>query len=145
VHGRGLALLRRAEALAALGGPEEAEPLLARAVAMAHLEEAVALTSGQAPCPVCPTGFHVAAAGTCAAAGLPARARVHLGLGERHAGMWPTGMWPAAIGEARAAIALAEDDRAEAERLLGESADAFGTLGRPLDEARVRGRIAAIA
>ncbi|MDX6555685.1 MAG: hypothetical protein QOD86_1880 [Miltoncostaeaceae bacterium] len=172
--GEALALLRRAEALAALGRRDEAEPLFARAVevgqqtsvpahapfivhaariaaerdpavALAHLDEAEALTAGPARCPVCPTWFHVAAAGACAAAGLPDRARAHLGAGERHAGMWPTGPWPAAIGEARAAIALAEGDAPEAARLLAESADAFATWGRPLDESRVRSRIAALA
>jgi hypothetical protein len=59
--------------------------------------------------------------------------------------MWPAGPWPAAIGEARGLIALAEGDRPEAARLLSESADAFSTWGRPLDEARARARVAALA
>jgi tetratricopeptide (TPR) repeat protein len=87
-------------------------------------------------CRPCSIGLWVAAAITCARIGEVGRSRFWLGHAERLAGMWSGGPWQAAVWEARAALRMAEGDRAQAKALLREAGDLFAECGRPRDEAR---------
>ena len=96
-------------------------------------------------CGPCSIGFRVAAAIAWAHSGELALARRELADAERVAGMWQGGPWQAAVWEARAALRLAEGNRAQAAALLREAANLFAESGRPLDEARCIGAGAAAA
>jgi tetratricopeptide (TPR) repeat protein len=87
-------------------------------------------------CRPCSIGLWVAAAIASARIGEVARSGFWLGHAERLAGMWSGGPWQAAVWEARAALRMAEGDRAQAKALLREAGDLFAECGRPRDEAR---------
>ena len=90
-------------------------------------------------CPPCSVNFTVPAAIACADAGEVERAAGYLSGAERVAGaFYPRGGWQAALDEARAHLALARGDAADAARLLATAAAAFERLGQGLDAARCR-------
>jgi DNA-binding SARP family transcriptional activator len=95
-------------------------------------------------CAPCSIGYRVAATIGYARSADLERSRRELANAERIAGMWQGGPWQAAVWEARAALRLAEGDRAQAGALLREAANLFAQSGRPLDEARCRVDTAAI-
>ena len=78
------------------------------------VDQAEALLSGHPMCAYCPTGYHVAAAMTCAMARQLERARDHLSLAERCAELWPPGPWRVALAEARGRLLIGEGAEAEA-------------------------------
>jgi DNA-binding SARP family transcriptional activator len=117
--------------------PEECEAILKEADSLvAHPKEV---------CRPCSIGLWVAAAIACARAGELARSRFWLGHAERLAGMWSGGPWQAAVWEARAALRMAQGDRAQAAALVREAGEIFAQCGRPLDEARCRAALAAVS
>ena len=163
--GRALALIRTAEVATANGRRAEAAAHLSTARPLAEgsdlaahllvkvfgamveaadtpvrqqqvLHEAEEVLRPTQVCGPCSIGFRVTAAIACARLGELARARACLADAERLAGMWQGSAWQAAVWEARAALRLAEGDRAQAEALMKEAAIRFAECGRPLDEAR---------
>jgi hypothetical protein len=117
---------------------DEARAMEAVVAAEADLE-------GREVCEPCSMGFRVAAAAASARAGDLDRAARHLEQAERIAGMWQGGPWQAAVWEARGAIRLAEGRPDQAAALFREAESAFEGLHRPLDAARCRDRVAAVA
>ncbi|HKR98314.1 MAG TPA: BTAD domain-containing putative transcriptional regulator [Candidatus Dormibacteraeota bacterium] len=114
----------------AVGAVDEAERMLADANRV---------------CDPCSINFHVQATAACARTGDMVRARRHLAEAERISGLWRGGPWAAAVWEARAAVRLAEGERAQADALLREAADAFADAQRPVDAARCLAGAAAVA
>jgi DNA-binding SARP family transcriptional activator len=100
------------------------------------LTEAETVLRPKEVCGPCSIGLQVTAAIACARAGNVSRARQWLTDAERLSGMWQGGSWQAAVWEARAALRLAEGERAQSAALLREAADLFAECGRPLDQAR---------
>jgi len=96
-------------------------------------------------CDPCSINFHVQATAACARGGDLVRARRHLAEAERVSGLWRGGPWSAAVWEARAAVRLAEGERAQADALLREAAGAFADAQRPVDAARCLANAAAVA
>ena len=72
-------------------------------------------------------------------------ARRHLDLAERSARRWVGDSRPAAVIEARAWVTAAEGDRARAAELLAEAARRFEAARQPLDVARCREGLVALA
>ena len=103
-----------------------------------RVEQADRVLERRNVCPLCSTGFRVAAAIAYARAGHLDQARRRLETAERVAGMWPGGAWHAAVCEARGALRQAEGDARRAAALYSEAADQFAELGRPLDRDRCR-------
>ena len=95
-------------------------------------------------CAYCPTGYHVAAAMTCAAAGEPARAREHLARAEHGAELWPAGPWRAALAEARGRLLLAEGGTGQGAAALRRAAEGYAAAGQRLYERRAREALAAM-
>ena len=89
-------------------------------------------------CPFCPTGYHVAAATACAAAGQLERGREFLKRAEFGAARWPRGPWPASVAEARAALLLAAGDQRDAADALRRAAEGYAANGQLLRERRAR-------
>lgn len=98
--------------------------------------EAEALLRSKVVCGPCSIGLRVGAAIACARSGDLARSRFFLAEAERLAAMWQGSPWQAAVWEARAALRLAEGDRAQAAALLREAAQIYAECGRSLDHAR---------
>jgi len=96
-------------------------------------------------CPFCAAGFQAAAAIVCAEAGDTGRASGFLEAAQASVAFWGGGPHAAAAGEAAAALALAEGATAVAVDRLREAADGFAAAAQPLNEARVRARLAAVA
>ncbi|MEV5410832.1 AAA family ATPase [Thermopolyspora sp. NPDC052614] len=89
-------------------------------------------------CHFCTVMFEVPAVIACAAAGDLAEARRHLEIAERSAALWDGTAWQAAMLEARAHLARAEGEPAEAARLFTRASDLFAQSSHPLDAARCR-------
>ena len=117
-------------------GPDEALELV---------DQSEALLSKQRMCAYCPTGYHVAAAMTCAAAGEPARARAHLAHAEQGAELWPAGPWRAALAEARGRLLVVEGADAEGAAALRRAAEGFAAAGQRLYEQRARDALAGLS
>ena len=112
--------------------PEDSED------AMALIDRVETLFDPRWVCPFCPTGYHVAAATACAAAGELERGRTFLERAEFGAARWPGGPWPAAVAEARAALLLAEGDPRSAADALRRAAEGYAANRQPLAERRAR-------
>ena len=110
------------------------DPLSARAV----VDQARATFAQTDKCFFCEIMFAVPAAIACADVGDTAEAKAYLAEAEQSAELWQGTSWQAAILEARAHLARAEGDSAEAARLLAEAAAIFDDAGQPLDAARCR-------
>ncbi|MGH9222873.1 MAG: hypothetical protein ACRD2W_03520 [Acidimicrobiales bacterium] len=90
-------------------------------------------------CPPCSINLIVPAAIACARFGDVERAASYLAGAEQvAAAFYPSGGWQAALDEARANVALARGEGAEAARLLAAAADAIEQLGQRLDAVRCR-------
>ena len=167
VGGESLARMRLGETLLHLGDRAGARAQLEQALELAHISpiaphlvflvcgvllrvpedshEALALIDRVETlfdprwvCPFCPTGYHVAAATVCAAAGEVERGSDFLRRAEFGAARWPGGPWPAAVAEARAALLLAGGDSPNAADALRRAAEGYATNRQPLDERRAR-------
>jgi tetratricopeptide (TPR) repeat protein len=103
-----------------------------------RVDQAEALLSKAPMCAYCPTGYHVAAAMTCAAARQIDRGREHLELAERGAELWPPGPWRAALAEARGRLLIAEGAEGEGAAALRRAAEGFAAAGQRLYERRAR-------
>ncbi|WP_204045529.1 hypothetical protein, partial [Acrocarpospora phusangensis] len=115
--------------IAAADTPEAARDVVVRAEATLSDSEF---------CPFCAVMLAVPAATACADAGdLPA-ARRHLAIAERSAQLWDGTAWQAAVCEARAHLAVAENDQNTATRLLEQAHRIFTAIGQPLDAQRCR-------
>jgi hypothetical protein len=86
-------------------------------------------------------GFRAAAAIALAEAGELEQVGRRLDEAERLAGMWNGGPWVAALWEARGVQRRAQGSEERALVAFSEAAERFGELGRPLDQARCRGRM----
>ncbi len=168
------ALQRLAEVELAAGDRAEAERLLRRALALArwsplahHLlqriygtlvasapdreaalavvDEAAEAADQQVTCQVCHVMIAVPAAIACAEGGRLPQAHTWLAEAERSAALWQGTAWQAAVREARAHLAVAEDDRAGAARLLVDAGALFDDAGQPLDARRCRDAAAGLA
>jgi DNA-binding SARP family transcriptional activator len=174
VSAEALACLRLGEAARARGAVGEGDALLADAIVISRwsplsshlqplayaallrasdrpevsgerLDEAEAQIRGEElVCAYCGMAFRVAAAIAAARAGEPDRAAALLAAAETTAALWRRGPWPAALEEARAELALARGEGAEARARLGIAREAFAREERWLDESRVDERIAAL-
>jgi DNA-binding SARP family transcriptional activator len=113
----------------------------ARALAAVSEAERV-LADANRVCDPCSINFHLQATAACARNRDLSRARAHLAIAERIAGLWHGGPWSASVWEARAAVRLAEGERTQADALLREAADAFDGMKRPADAARCLAAIA---
>ncbi|MEU6415324.1 AAA family ATPase [Microbispora sp. NPDC046933] len=89
-------------------------------------------------CHFCTVMFEVPAVIACAGAGDLAEARRHLKIAERSAALWDGTAWQAAMLEARAHLARAEGDPAEAARLFTRASALFAESSHPLDAERCR-------
>lgn len=89
-------------------------------------------------CPFCDVMFSVPATIACAKAGDIDHAHRHLRAAERSTELWRGTSWEAALDEARAHVAFASGDIAEATRLQESAAAGFERAGQPLDVARCR-------
>jgi hypothetical protein len=107
-----------------------------RDAAMAIVSEAVATMDEPTACPSCQVMIAAPAAIACAEAGHVDDARAFLAQAEASAALWQGTAWPAAVAEARAALARAEGDEDEADRLLAEAVALFDVAGQPLDAER---------
>jgi tetratricopeptide (TPR) repeat protein len=108
--------------------------------AEAILEGDRALAGGSS-CQPCSMGFRAASAIALAEAGELEQVGRRLDEAERLAGMWSGGPWVAALWEARGVQRRAQGSDERALAAFSEAAERFGELGRPLDEARCRGRM----
>ena len=97
--------------------------------------------AGGSSCQPCSMGFRAAAAIALAEAGELEQVGRRLDEAERLAGMWSGGPWVAALWEARGVQRRAQGSEERALAAFSEAAERFGELGRPLDEARCRGRM----
>ena len=113
--------------IAAAADPEAARAMVDRAEASLGREDA---------CPFCRVMIEVPAALACADVGELDEARRHLAGAEQSAALWEGTSWQAAILEVQAHLARAENDQANADRLLREAAELFESSGQPLDAAR---------
>jgi tetratricopeptide (TPR) repeat protein len=167
ISGESLARLRLGETLLYLGDRAGARAQLEEALELAHIsptaphlvflvcavllrvpedsDEAIALIERVETlfdprwvCPFCPTGYHLAAAEVCAAAGELERGREFLERAEFGAARWPGGPWPAAVAEARAALLVAEGDPRNAAEALRRAAEGYAANRQPLAERRAR-------
>jgi DNA-binding SARP family transcriptional activator len=102
------------------------------------VEQARASASPTDQCLFCEIMFAVPAAIACANVGDIEDAKSYLAAAERSAELWQGTAWQAAILEARAHLARAEGDQAQAAQLLGDAAAIFDDAGQPLDAARCR-------
>jgi DNA-binding SARP family transcriptional activator/tetratricopeptide (TPR) repeat protein len=118
-----------------------ADPVEARAI----VERARATRSTLDSCSFCDVMFEVPAAIACARVGEVETAREHLLAAQRSAALWEGTVWQARILEARAHLTRATGDRPEAERLLARAGQIFADAGHPLDAARCRRDLAALA
>lgn len=117
-------------------GPAEARAVVDRAEeTRGHLDA----------CAFCEVMFAVPAAVACANVGDVEEARDYLAQAERSAALWDGTAWQAMILEARAYLARATGDGVEAERLLTRAGQIFTDAGQPLDAARCRQELAALA
>jgi DNA-binding SARP family transcriptional activator/tetratricopeptide (TPR) repeat protein len=107
------------------------------------VDQSEALLPAHPICAYCPTGYHVAAATTCATAGRLERARDHLALAERGAELWPPGPWRAALAEARGRLLVAEGAEAEGAAALRRAAEGYAAAGQRLYERRARSALTA--
>ena len=110
--------------------------------ARAVVDAAEATLAATDNCIFCSIMFAVPAAIACAVVGDVAEARRHLARAERSASLWEGTAWQAATLEARAHVARAEGDPAEAGRCLARAVDLFEESAQPLDAARVRATLA---
>ncbi|MGZ4227745.1 MAG: ATP-binding protein [Solirubrobacteraceae bacterium] len=108
------------------------------AEALALIDRVETLFDPRWVCPFCPTGYNLAAATACAAAGELERGRAFLERAEFGASRWPGGPWPAAVAEARASLLLAEGDRRNAADALRRAAEGYAANGQLLGERRAR-------
>jgi DNA-binding SARP family transcriptional activator len=108
------------------------------AEALALIDRVETLFDPRWVCPFCPTGYNVAAATVCAAAGQLERGREFLKRAEFGASRWPGGPWPAAVAEARASLLLAEGNRRSAADALRRAAEGYAANGQLLTERRAR-------
>lgn len=115
--------------IVAADGPQAARAVVDRA------GDAVSQTDR---CLFCEIMFAVPAAIACADVGDVEEAKQYLAAAEHSAELWQGTAWQAAILEARAHLARAEGDAAEAVRLLADAAAIFDDVGQPLDAARCR-------
>ncbi len=158
-------LQRLAEVELAAGGRAEAERLLRRALplarwsplarhllqriygtligaaadtdaAMGVVREAVETMDDPTACVFCQVMIAVPAAIACAEAGRLDEARSFLLQAEASASLWNGTSWQAAVDEVRGALARAEGDEDEADRLLARAASLFEAAGQPLDAER---------
>ncbi|MEN3540801.1 AAA family ATPase [Microbispora sp. ZYX-F-249] len=124
-------LLQRLYGTMILAAPD---PEAARAV----VDTAEAALGQSDFCHFCTVMFEVPAVIACAGTGDLAEARRHLEIAERSAALWDGTAWQAAMLEARAHLARAEGDPAEAARLFTRASDLFAESSHPLDAARCR-------
>jgi len=108
------------------------------AEALTLIEGAETLFDPRWVCPLCPTGYHLAAATVCARAGQLARGHAFLERAEFGAGRWPGGPWPAAVARARAELLLADGDHHAAADALRRAAEGYAPAGQLLNERRAR-------
>jgi DNA-binding winged helix-turn-helix (wHTH) protein/tetratricopeptide (TPR) repeat protein len=104
--------------------------------AMAVVSEAVATMDEPTACPSCQVMIAAPAAIACAEADHLDEARAFVAQAEASAALWQGTAWLAAVAEARAALARAEGDEDEADRLLAEAVALFDVAGQPLDAER---------
>ena len=74
----------------------------------------------------------------CSAVGDVEEAQQHLAMAEMSAAAWQGTAWPAAVTEAKAHLALAQENREGAIGLFDEAAELFDQAGQPLDVRRCR-------
>jgi tetratricopeptide (TPR) repeat protein len=113
--------------------------------ARAAVERAEATVGPEDHCYFCQIMVSVPAAIACADVGDVEGAKRHLRSAERSAALWEGTAWQAALLEARAHLARAQGDKEGGRRLLEEAAECFETAGQPLDAARCRRRLPAVA
>ena len=169
--GAAMSMQRLAEVRIAQGRPAEATELAERALPLArasmvagHLlqrifgtlvvaapdpdlarvavDRAEATLGWDEECTFCAVMLAVPATIACARVGDLDHARRHLQVAEFSVAAWSDTSWGAAVLEARAAVAAAEGDVAEAEHLLDAAARGFDLAGQPLDAERCRRRVA---
>jgi DNA-binding SARP family transcriptional activator len=116
------------------------EPATARAI----VDQAHATASQSDRCIFCEIMLAVPAAIACADFRDIDEAKSYLATAERSAELWQGTAWQAAILEARAHLARAEDDDAQAGRLLAHAVAIFSDAGQPQDAARCRAVLAGI-
>lgn len=122
-------LLQRIHGAMVLAAPD---PVAAR-IAVERAEDSMGDSDF---CPFCTVTFEIPAAIACADAGDLTAAERHLALAELSAAKWEGTAWPAAVREAKAHLAAARGDTADALSLLAEAAELFGRAGQTLDAAR---------
>jgi len=106
--------------------------------ARAVVDRARATVSQTGKCFFCEIMLTVPAAIACADVGDVEDAKSYLAAAEDSAELWQGTAWQAAILEARAHLARAEGDEAQAARLLADAAAIFEDAGQPRDAARCR-------
>ncbi len=131
-----LSMRLRSLAVQTAATPEEAREIIA---------EGDRALYGAFACQPCSMGFRTASAIALAEAGEVEAMGRRLDEAERLAGMWNGGPWVAAVWEARGVQRQAQGKPERAIAALDEAATRFGDLGRPLDQARCRTRMKAIA
>lgn len=104
----------------------------------AVVDRARATVSQTGKCFFCEIMLTVPAAIACADVGDVEDAKMYLAAAEDSAELWQGTAWQAAILEARAHLARAEGDEAQAARLLADAAAIFEDAGQPRDAARCR-------
>ena len=113
-----------------------------------RLDEAEAHLRGDIVCAYCGNGCRWVPRGrrdAAARVAQPDRAAAFLVAAEHTAALWRGGRWPAALDEARAKLAHARGDPAQAGAHLRPANDAFARGGRRLGADRVEARLAALA
>jgi hypothetical protein len=113
--------------------PQSARDMVDRAEAILGMDDY---------CNFCQVMFSVPAAIACAEDGDVDAARHHLAMARRSAALWQGTAWEAATLEAEAHVALAEDSRQLALRLLEEARSLFEAARQPLDAARCQHALA---
>ncbi|HEY3000194.1 MAG TPA: hypothetical protein VGJ43_16545, partial [Acidimicrobiales bacterium] len=112
--------------------------------ALAVVDESVEAADEHTTCIMCHVMIAVPAAIACAEGGRIDEARSWLAEAANSAALWQGTAWQAAVAEARAHLARALGDEAEARRLLTDAAALFDMAGQPLDAMRCRDGLEAV-